>query len=69
MQLAERLNFNNKLMDFCLRAVDWKENGSQDEYLGKYSSCIEKSIVAEQLFRSELTRIRPGLLNRNADEQ
>lgn len=61
MQISERLNFNNKLMDFCLKTINWKQNGPQDEYLQEYAGCLEKTIIAEQIFRSELTRTRPGL--------
>lgn len=40
MQIAERLNFNNKLMEFCLRTVNWKQDGAQSEYLNAYTGCL-----------------------------
>ena len=61
MQISERLNFNNKLMEFCLRTLDWKQNGPQDEYLSSYTGCLERTIIAEQLFRAEIRRPRPGM--------
>jgi hypothetical protein len=54
MQIAERLSFNNKVMDFCLRTINWKQDGDQDTYLSSFAGCVEKSIIAEQLFRAEL---------------
>lgn len=68
MQIAERLNFNTRLMDFCLRAIDWKENGPQETYLGTFAACLERTIIAEQLFRAELTRPRPGIYVRTAED-
>jgi hypothetical protein len=61
MQISERLSFNTQLMDFCLRSINWKQEGPQDQYLGYYASCLEKTVIAEQIFRSELVRSRPGL--------
>jgi hypothetical protein len=61
MDIAERLNFNNKVMDFCLRTVGWTQRGPQEEYLESYSGCLNRAILAEQLFRAEISRPRPGL--------
>lgn len=61
MDIAERLNFNNKIMDFCLRRLGWTANGDQEEYTNIYSQCLVKSALAEQLFRAELSRPRPGI--------
>jgi hypothetical protein len=69
MQISERLSFNNKLMDFCLRTVNWKQDGEQDAYLGSYTGCLERTIIAEQMFRAELSRARPGVLVRSSDEE
>jgi hypothetical protein len=69
MQISERLSFNNKLMDFCLRTVNWKQDGEQDAYLGSYAGCLERTIIAEQMFRAELSRARPGVLVRSSDEE
>lgn len=69
MQIAERLNFNSRLMDFCLRAIDWKENGPQEAYLGSFAACLDRTIIAEQLFRAELTRPRPGIHVRTEEEE
>jgi hypothetical protein len=52
MQIAERLSFNAKLMDFCLRNINWKQDGPQEDYLGYFASCLEKTVIAEQLFRA-----------------
>lgn len=61
MQIAERLSFNNKIMDFCLRGLNWKQEGDEDNYLSAFTGCVEKSIIAEQIFRAELSRPRPGI--------
>lgn len=69
MQIAERLSFNNKIMDFCLRGLNWKQEGDEDHYLSAFTGCVEKSIIAEQIFRAELTRPRPGILVRTPEEE
>lgn len=69
MQISERLNFNSKLMDFCLRATQWKEDGPQEALLENYNYCIQKVIIAEQIYRSELTRPRPGVPVRAEEEE
>ena len=61
MQLSERLNFNMKLMDFCLHAINWSQKGDQDEYLNSFAGCVERTIIVEQIFRAEIVRPRPGL--------
>jgi hypothetical protein len=68
MQIAERLSFNNKVMDFCLRTLNWKQDEDQDTYMGKFTGCVEKAIIAEQLFRAELSRPRPGIPVRTTEE-
>jgi hypothetical protein len=69
MQISERLNFNSKLMDFCLRATQWKEDGPQESLLENYNYCIQKVIIAEQIYRSELIRPRPGVPVRAEEEE
>lgn len=69
MQIAERLSFNNKVMDFCLRAISWKQGGDDSAYLGAYAGCLEKTIIAEQIYRAELNRARPGVPVRTSDEE
>ena len=61
MEIGERINFNGKVMEFCFRAIQWKHTSDQEESLNTYTDCVAKSIIAEQLFRAELTRARPGL--------
>lgn len=68
MQIAERLSFNNKVMDFCLRTLNWKQDEDQDTYMGNFAGCVEKAIIAEQLFRAELSRPRPGIPVRTTEE-
>jgi len=55
------LNFNSKLMEFCFKAIGWKHTEDQDQYLSRFSDCVAKTAIAEQLFRAEFTRKRPGL--------
>jgi hypothetical protein len=69
MQISERLNFNSKLMDFCLRATQWKEDGPQEALLENYNYCIQKVIIAEQIYRAELIRPRPGVPVRAEEEE
>ena len=69
MQISERLNFNSKLMDFCLRATQWKEDGPQEALLENYNYCIQKVIIAEQIYRSELIRPRHGVPVRAEEEE
>ena len=69
MQISERLNFNNKIMDFCLRATQWKEDGPQDALLENFNYCVQKVIIAEQIYRAELTRPRPGVPVRAVEEE
>ena len=62
MQLSERFNFNSKLMDFCPKSSGWKQDETAEEvYLGRFAGCLERTVIAEQIFRAELTRPRPGL--------
>jgi len=61
MEIGERLNFNSKLMEFCFKAIGWKHTEDQDQYLSRFSDCVAKTAIAEQLFRAEFTRKRPGL--------
>lgn len=61
MQISERLHFNLKVMDFCLKAINWTQHGDQEEYINSYGGCLEKAIIAEQIFRAEIVRPRPGL--------
>lgn len=56
-------------MDFCLRAINWKEDGPQETYLGQFAGCLERTVIAEQLFRAELTRPRPGIYVRTPEEE
>jgi hypothetical protein len=60
MNIGERLNFNSRLMEFCLGQSKWTHKEDQHEALDRYSDCLAKTIIAEQLFRSELARPRPG---------
>jgi len=60
MEIGERLNFNSKVMEFCFRAIGWKHTQDQTESLNSYTDCVTKCIIAEQLFRAEFTRARPG---------
>jgi hypothetical protein len=61
MDIGERFNFNSKIMQFCLGQSQWTHKGDQDEALNRYSQCVAHSIVAEQLFRAELDRPKPGV--------
>ena len=61
MDIGERLNFNTKIMGFCLGQSQWTQKGDQEEALNRYSQCMAQSIVAEQLFRAELDRPKPGV--------
>ena len=56
-------------MDFCLRATQWKEDGPQEALLENYNYCIQKVIIAEQIYRSELIRPRPGVPVRAEEEE
>lgn len=69
MQISERLNFNSKVMDFCLRATQWREDGPQDALLENYNFCLQKVIIAEQIYRAELNRPRPGVPVRAVEEE
>jgi hypothetical protein len=69
MEIGERLNFNSKVMEFCFRAIGWKHTNDQEESLNRYTDCVAKSIIAEQLFRAELTRNRPGLPEATTDDE
>ena len=60
MNIGERLNFNSKLMEFCLWKSKWTPKEDQQEVMDRYADCMTKTIIAEQLFRSELGRMRPG---------
>ena len=61
MEIGERLNFNSKVMEYCLNTIGWKHTEDQDEALNRFTNCVGNSIIAEQLFRAELYRVRPGL--------
>ena len=56
-------------MDFCLRATQWKEDGPQEALLENYNYCIQKVIIAEQIYRAELIRPRPGVPVRAEEEE
>lgn len=60
MNIGERLNFNSKLMEFCLHQTKWTQQEEQQQALDRYGDCVSKSIIAEQLFRAEIGRTRPG---------
>jgi len=40
MQISERLNFNNKLMDFCIKAIGWNDKGNQSDYQQNFVACL-----------------------------
>ena len=40
--------------------IGWKHTENQQEALNRYGDCMTKTIIAEQLFRSEMGRPRPG---------
>ena len=61
MNIGERLNFNTKIMEFCLSRIGWTHKGDQEEALNNFNGCVSSSIIAEQLFRAELNRVRPGV--------
>lgn len=61
MNIGERLNFNSKIMEFCLWHSGWTPKGNEEEAENNFGNCVARSIVAEQLFRAELNRIRPGV--------
>lgn len=61
MEIGERLNFNSKVMDFCMKVIGWKHTDPQEQSLNQYTDCVAKTIIAEQLFRAEFSRRRPGL--------
>jgi hypothetical protein len=61
MQISERLNFNGLLMEFCLRTIQWSPKKPEEEQLNNFTSCLSRTVIAEQLFRAELTRERPGM--------
>jgi len=69
MQISERLSFNNKLMDFCLRTIGWSHEGNEFDQLHNYQGCLERTVIAEQIFRSELMRPRPGLPDPSAGDE
>jgi hypothetical protein len=69
MEVSERLGFNIKIMDFCLRGVHWKQEGNQENYISAFNWCVEKSIIAEQIFRAELKRPRPGILVKTPEDE
>lgn len=52
MNIGERLNFNTKIMQFCLGQSQWTPKGDQEEATDRYTQCVAQSIIAEQLFRA-----------------
>ena len=68
MNIGERLSFNSKLMEFCLWQSNWSHKGNESEALDRYGDCVAKTIVAEQLFRAELNRTRPGVIPPPVDD-
>ena len=61
MNIGERLNFNSKIMEFCLSRIGWSHKGDQEAALDQFSGCVTASVIAEQLFRAEINRVKPGL--------
>lgn len=55
-------------MEFCLGQSQWTYKGDQEEAFNNYSECLAKSIVAEQLFRAEINRPKPGWYRVASDE-
>ncbi len=68
MDIGERINFNAKVIQYCLNLNNWKMNENQDEALDRFQDCMTRSIIAEQLFRAELNRTRPGIFKEESDE-
>lgn len=62
MEIGERLNFNTKIMEFCLQRINWTQKTEQTEALNRFGQCVFQSAMAEQLFRAELSRPRPGVV-------
>ncbi len=40
MQISERINFNFKVMDFCLKAINWTHQGNQEDYTSTFTECV-----------------------------
>lgn len=60
MDIGERISFNAKVMHYCLKWSDWKPSENENEALSRYGNCMTNAVIAEQIFRAELNRVRPG---------
>ncbi len=61
MDIGERVSFNAKVMHYCLKRTNWKQSEDQDECYKTFANCVTNTVIAEQLFRVELGRVRPGI--------
>ena len=52
MDIGERINFNSKIMQYCLYLNKWKPTDNQEEALDRFGDCMTRSVIAEQLFRA-----------------
>lgn len=60
MDIGERVGFNAKVMHCCLSWSKWKPK-EDEQALRRFGECMTNAVIAEQLFRAELYREKPGV--------
>ena len=60
MEITERNIFNANLIQFCANKLKWSPGTDETEELGKFTTCIDRVIIAEQLFRAAILSPIPG---------
>lgn len=62
MEIQEREAFNFQLISWCIGRSGWDFNNHlAHEVSNNIDECFRKSLAAEQVFRAEVMRRRPGV--------